>query len=64
MTEIKAGDVVTLKSGGPLMAVRRIDISFSYVSDGEDMAVCQWFEGPDLKTATIATSVLEVKKIG
>lgn len=56
---IKTGDVVSLKSGGPKMAVRRLDKSFSYMSAGEDMAVCQWFEGPTLKEKSFAVSVLE-----
>lgn len=37
-TEIKSGDVVTLKSGGPKMTVSFKDESFR-------RCLCQWFEG-------------------
>ena len=36
MAEFKAGDVVQLKSGGPLMTIKWID--------GTE-ALCEWFEG-------------------
>lgn len=38
--QIKAGDVVMLKSGGPRMTV-------TWVSDGK--TYCQWFDGNDAK---------------
>ncbi|QPI18144.1 hypothetical protein POP15_096 [Pectobacterium phage POP15] len=59
MSNIKAGDVVRLKSGGQLMAVRRLDKSFSYTSEGEEVAVCQWFHEGELKTKSIAVAILE-----
>ena len=44
MNEIKQGDKVILKSGGPLMTVQRLD-DFS-MSDGiEKGALCVWFDG-------------------
>ncbi len=38
--EIKPGDVVQLKSGGPKMTVARLE-TFS----GKVMVVCDWFDG-------------------
>jgi uncharacterized protein YodC (DUF2158 family) len=39
MSEIKAGDTVVLKSGGPQMTVRHVENHF-----GEMSAWCDWFE--------------------
>ena len=41
MNEIKAGDTVRLKSGGPLMTVSRLFDS----TEGMIKAHCDWFEG-------------------
>lgn len=60
-TEIKTGSVVRLKSGGPWMAVRRLDVSSSVVASGEDVAICQWFEGPRLQERAFAITVLEAR---
>jgi uncharacterized protein YodC (DUF2158 family) len=38
MTEIKAGDVVQLKSGGPEMVVNFVE------HDGVEIASCSWFD--------------------
>lgn len=38
---IEKGDVVQLKSGGPLMTVSQVDTM--YESDGELYAWCDWF---------------------
>ncbi len=40
MNEIKAGDVVQLKSGGPIMTVSSVDLD----QGGTLTAWCQWFE--------------------
>jgi uncharacterized protein YodC (DUF2158 family) len=45
MLDIKLGDVVQLKSGGPLMTVRHI----SDVKTGEKSASCVWFVGNEVK---------------
>jgi uncharacterized protein YodC (DUF2158 family) len=41
MEEIKPGDVVRLKSGGPLMTVSHIDPPDEY---GPAQARCSWFD--------------------
>ena len=41
MHDLKAGDVVQLKSGGPKMTLKHID---EYGS-----AYCQWFAGAEIK---------------
>jgi len=47
MDEIKKGDEVKLKSGGPIMTVQDIG---DYVTAGiEDGISCIWFEGKDIK---------------
>ena len=51
MPQLKTGDVVQLRSGGPVMTVD---------SEGEDAhLVCQWFEGSDMKEATFPTASLQ-----
>ncbi len=52
-TKIKSGDVVRLKSGGPPMTVGSL-----YGSDTSH-AVCQWFEGPDLRQGEFVHHTLE-----
>lgn len=42
MSEIKQGDIVELKSGGPTMTVARI---YEAGGDRALTATCQWFEG-------------------
>ncbi|MCE5320104.1 MAG: DUF2158 domain-containing protein [Bacteroidales bacterium] len=50
MAEIKVGDRVMLKSGGPVMTVNEIN--------GNDVS-CQWFEGSTIKGATFIKEVLK-----
>ena len=71
MKNFKAGDMVSLKSGGPVMTVQRVigkeeDISFQRIDDYIRMIkgfhagdiICQWFEGNELKFAAFpATSI-------
>lgn len=42
--EIKSGDVVTLKSGGPKMTI-------SFKDESVRRCLCQWFEGKNLLEA-------------
>jgi uncharacterized protein YodC (DUF2158 family) len=42
--ELKVGDVVTLKSGGPKMTVEQIG-KFSMSSTAHNRAKCTWFDG-------------------
>jgi uncharacterized protein YodC (DUF2158 family) len=49
---LKSGDVVQLKSGGPLMTVR---VVFS-----EHEILCEWFDGPNRKEGKFEGSVLTV----
>lgn len=49
MSDISAGRVVQLKSGGPKMTVR-------WVEDGE--AYCQWFSKEDEKGAKFSVAQL------
>ncbi len=43
MNQIKKGDTVMLKSGGPIMTVQSLgDYSMSGIEDG---ALCVWFDG-------------------
>jgi len=44
MSEIKKGDVVQLKSGGPIMTVENIG-DYSGGAGPENGAYCQWFDG-------------------
>ena len=39
--ELKVGDVVTLKSGGPKMTIESIDVS---AGGSHKMAYCVWFD--------------------
>ena len=49
-TEIKVGDVVRLKSGGPAMTVTAID---------EQKAFCEWFESTEQHQGTFVLAALE-----
>lgn len=70
MSDIKVGDVVTLKSGGPNMTVQRIiDDSRSQANTLASMrggevgdVVCQWFDETDLKSNTFPPESLETVK--
>lgn len=56
--DIKAGDVVQLKSGSPLMTVANIG-RYSY-GEGENEAKCVWFEKTKKFEAVFALETLEV----
>jgi len=48
MDDIKKGDEVKLKSGGPVMTVQNIG-DYSFGTGIEDGVLCVWFEGTDVK---------------
>lgn len=54
--EIKPGDTVRLKSGGPLMTVQTVG---NYDGLGGRGANCVWFEKSKKETAVFALSNLE-----
>ncbi len=56
MTELKIGDVVQLKSGGPLMTIEEIG-SFPLHPMG---AKCVWFERSEPKSKVFALTSLEL----
>jgi uncharacterized protein YodC (DUF2158 family) len=51
--ELKLGDVVMLKSGGPRMTITRID-----EKDGSPMICCEWFN-PKLVSSSFPPEALE-----
>jgi uncharacterized protein YodC (DUF2158 family) len=55
--QIKLGDVVQLKSGGPGMTVERLYRSTS----GEEKAECLWFDGTQPKSGQFALTSLVAK---
>lgn len=61
MDQIKAGDVVVLKSGGPKMTVSKIGIA-----GGSDTtsAWCDWFEGTKPQKGVFPLTSLQVFEEG
>jgi len=58
MAQIKAGDVVRLKSGGPRMTVSKVDI---LAFGGTELtAWCDWFEGNKKCNGTFHLHSLEI----
>ena len=47
--DFKAGDVVQLKSGGPKMTIKDIDVYGMGSSEDHVQANCVWFEGTKQK---------------
>lgn len=54
--DIKSGDVVQLKSGGPLMTVSSID-----TYDGQPSALCVWFKEGKQDSAVFVLAMLTKK---
>ena len=48
--ELKVGDTVRLKSGGPLMTIESIE---------DNRAFCNWFSNDELKNGTFNVETLE-----
>jgi len=49
MAEFEVGDLVQLKSGGPVMTIKRVDGT---------MVACQWFAGKNLEEGRFYPSTL------
>lgn len=54
MAQLKVGDVVQLKSGGPHMTVN------GFVGSSGQMATCTWFEKNDHKQGNFAVDALKI----
>jgi uncharacterized protein YodC (DUF2158 family) len=54
--DIKVGDIVTLKSGGPNMTAGKI----SNLSNGDAFVSCYWFVNGEVKTAGFAIETLKL----
>lgn len=59
--ELKEGDVVMLKSGGPKMTVAQVA---TFMGHSGPMAQCQWFENKKMETALFPPSSLKKVEAG
>ncbi len=59
MEEIKAGDVVVLKSGGPKMTVSQVG-SFTMSSGIDNGAKCAWFDKTTLKEEVFHMEAIKI----
>ena len=57
MGEFEIGDVVKLKSGGPLMTISNIG-DYSESGHAKEGAYCEWFEGKENKKAVFDVRIL------
>jgi len=55
--ELKPGQVVRIKSGGPKMTIQEID---EYMGWSGLAAKCQWFDGAELKSSIFELHSLEL----
>lgn len=60
MAKFKAGDLVELKSGGPVMTIEKVNTSFS--SDEVSYA-CSWFAGAKDNKKVFAEPALKAAEI-
>jgi len=58
MVEVKVGDVVQLKSGGPLMTVE--DAGTLGFTDGKQRALCVWFADDKRQQQAWLTATLKL----
>ncbi|WP_283629233.1 YodC family protein [Shewanella baltica] len=54
---MKSGDVVRLKSGGPLMTV-------AYVEEDYGTCTCNWFNDKKLESSSFSIKTLEIETEG
>lgn len=55
----RVGDVVQLKSGGPIMTVVEITSA-----NGRDTVQCRWFAGPEEKSSSFSAETLKSADLG
>ena len=58
MEELKIGDVVQLKSGGPVMTISNIG-SYSHSGGPTNGAACEWFDGKENKKEVFDVRILK-----
>jgi uncharacterized protein YodC (DUF2158 family) len=61
MPELKTGDVVRLKSGGPKMTIDSID-DYGSGNSSNIRAMCIWFDGGERKEGNFPPEALETAK--
>lgn len=61
---LKPGDVVCLKSGGPKMTVTKIEdfAVFEDITVGREQAECTWFDGNNKETARFELYELKLEE--
>jgi uncharacterized protein YodC (DUF2158 family) len=59
MAQFKKGNVVLLKSGGPLMTIQTLG-DYSHASGIEEGALCVWFDGLKRQEAVFDVDSLEL----
>jgi len=61
--DLKVGDIVVLKSGGPKMTIKRIEPTKILGSENEIlMGYCDWFENEQLKSKMFPLETLVLSK--
>jgi len=58
-TVIKSGDIVRLKSGGPIMGVVSVDRSSSSLGKSQCLVECVWISGAEFRTGKFTLDSLE-----
>lgn len=57
MVELRKGDEVRLKSGGPVMTIQNLG-DYSLSAGIEDGVLCVWFEGSEVKEMVFDSATL------
>ena len=60
MSYYSAGDTVRLKSGGPRMTIVEPDAEKNRAYGSPTRVRCQWFAGPQMRTAVFLEDALEL----
>jgi len=61
MPEIRSGDVVQLKSGGPKMTVEKVGL-LPHFTDDVQRAYCRWFMTDEPKEGAFPAHMLKIVK--